>query len=182
MTDCTKGKILELFCGLGGWSKGFAELGYHCTGIDIKNLGYPYNFIKADLYDWEPKEPYDIVLASPPCTEFSVLKNVNHGNADERMGLDLVYRTFELIDKIKPKYYVIENVPGLGKFLPKPRDIVRYGRTKPHKEAWLWGNFPPLPMLESSIYHRHSDYSGNDPRRGLIPIQLSRAMAQAMTN
>ena len=29
-------KVLDLFCGLGGWSRAFAEAGHDCTGIDIK--------------------------------------------------------------------------------------------------------------------------------------------------
>ena len=40
--------VLDLFCGLGGWSKGFAELGFECTGLDIKNLGYPFRFISVN--------------------------------------------------------------------------------------------------------------------------------------
>ena len=59
-------KILELFCGLGGWSKGFHDIFPNAEfyGVDIKDYGYPYNFIKADLNDWEPKEKYDIPI--PP--------------------------------------------------------------------------------------------------------------------
>ena len=31
-------KVLDLFCGLGGWSKAFHDAGHECTGIDIKNI------------------------------------------------------------------------------------------------------------------------------------------------
>ena len=98
-------KILELFCGLGGWSKGFHDIfpDAEFYGIDIEDLGYPYNFIKADLNDWEPDQEYDIVLASPPCTEFSLSKLWGWGTQDERIGLDLIWRTFYLIEKINPK-------------------------------------------------------------------------------
>ena len=36
-------KILELFCGLGGWSKGFHDIfpDAEFYGVDIKNYGYP---------------------------------------------------------------------------------------------------------------------------------------------
>ena len=118
-------KILELFCGLGGWSKGFHDIfpDAEFYGVDIKDFGYPYNFIKADLNDWEPDQEYDIVLASPPCTEFCQWKrNTGYWHYSERIGLDLVYRTFYLIEKIKPKFWVLENVWGLGDFLPPPRE------------------------------------------------------------
>jgi len=171
-------KILELFCGLGGWSQGFHDIfpDAEFYGIDIEDLGYPYNFIKADLNDWEPDQYYDVVLASPPCTEFSIAKKITAGT-DERIGLDLVYRTFYLIEQIKPKWYVIENVKGLGEFLPPPNDIVRYGKTKCHKEAWLWTNVK-IGMLNNLIEHRHMDFSGGDPRRGLIPFPLAQKVAE----
>ena len=53
-----KFKVLELFCGHGGWSKPFAELGYDCTGIDLADFSKSYlgKFIQADIFDYEPKE------------------------------------------------------------------------------------------------------------------------------
>ena len=99
-------KVLDLFCGLGGWSRAFAEAGHDCTGIDIKNIGYPYRFIQADLNDWKPDQHYDVILASPPCIEFSQAKKWGQGTQDERIGLDLIYRTFYLIELIKPKYHI----------------------------------------------------------------------------
>lgn len=143
-------RVLELFCGLGGWSKPWIKAGHDVTGVDIKDLGYPGRFIKGDLFDLEFAEnSYDVVLASPPCTEFSIAKKWGWGTQDERQGLDLVFRTFYLISKIKPKYFVVENVKGLAEFLPPPDDIVKYGsRNKHGKAAYLWGNFKTLGMLD----------------------------------
>ena len=65
---------------MGGWSKAFAEAGHDCTGIDIDNkLGYPYRFIKADLNDWVPDQHYDVILASPPCNNFSKCNQLWNG-------------------------------------------------------------------------------------------------------
>jgi len=181
-------KVLDLFCGLGGWSKPFIKAGYDCTGIDIHDLGYPGRFINADINDWEPDQHYDIVLASPPCTEFSIVKKYTARNPyDERQGLDLVYRTFYLISQIKPKYWVIENVKGLTEFLPDVRDIVRYGKKTGRKAACLWGNFPDLPFFENSFEQEDitRKYFGFTPMsrapRALIPKPLSDAMFKVMT-
>lgn len=175
-------KVLELFCGMGGWSKGFAELGHECTGVDIKYLDYPYRFIKADIFDWEPDQQYDVVLASPPCTEFSIAKKWGIGNQDERQGLDLVWRTFHLIEKIKPRYWVLENVKYLAEFLGEPNDKIRYIRHSGGKWAYLWGNFPKLGFMPEMLsYTKHDDINGNKHSlRGLIPIQISRAYAQTL--
>ena len=182
-------KILELFCGLGGWSKGFHDIfpDAEFYGVDIKNYGYPYNFIKADLHDWVPDQKYDIVLASPPCSEFSEVKRNTAQKYDERIGLDLVWRTFHLIEKIKPKFWVLENVWGLSEFLDKPKEIVRYRRAKNGKRAYLWGNFPNLGFFEEDIiytsefFHLRDGWNEkNRAERAIIPLALSHQMAKRM--
>ena len=182
-------KILELFCGLGGWSKGFHDIfpDAEFYGIDIKDYGYPYNFIKADLNDWEPDQEYDIVLASPPCTEFCQMKRyTGYWHYSERIGLDLIYRTFYLIEKIKPKFWVLENVWGLADFLPSPREKIRYGFRKGKKEAWLWGNFPELGFFNFQTPFKVSWDNFYPPpeedraKRGEIPRSLSYHMAKSI--
>ena len=181
-------KILELCCGLGGWSKPFAELGHECTGIDILDLGYKHGrFIQVDLFDWEPDQEYDIVLASPPCSEFSIIKrNTGRYHYSERIGLDLIWRVLELIEKIKPKYWVLENVKGLTEFLPDPKQVIRYGKHPGKKTAYLWGNFPELGFFNEQIISPEvRRVSGHDPKvaatRGVIPKALSNQMAAVMT-
>jgi len=144
-------------------------------------LGYKHNFIKADLYDWEPTEKYDIVIASPPCTEFSKAKFYAYGTQKEHEGLDLVQRVQYLIQIIKPKYWLIENVPHLADFIGPPKEIVRYGKTINHKQAYLWGNFPNLPMFENIIEFRSDNFGNSDPRRALIPKPLAQAVAKVLT-
>jgi len=200
--EWSKMKILELCCGLGGWSKGFHDIFPEAEfyGVDIKDCGYPYNFIKSDLHDWNPGQEYDIVLASPPCNQFTRLtRETGQFHYSERMGLSLVYRTFYLIEKIKPKFWVLENVEGLAEFLPPPKDIVAYNTIKRGKKAYLWGNFNPLGFFEESIdykpnwsrgYHGRKEYaqkskiaeatSLEERQRGEIPLALSHQMAKRM--
>ena len=194
-------KVLDLFCGLGGWSKAFHEAGHECFGVDIKNYGYKYGkFIEADLNDWTPgpELKFDIILASPPCTQFCIFKKHFHGNQDERIGLDLVYRTYYLIELIKPKYWVIENVKGLAEFIDKPNEIIAYNRHKDGKKAFLWSNIGKLGFLDKMIMYRartankYKKYKKLNPNYkkplnktttckskadlGLIPYPLSKAV------
>lgn len=169
-------KVLELCCGRWGWSKPFIECGHDVTGIDVNRImDVPQNarFIQSDIMDWEPDQHYDIVMASPPCTDFSIAKKYAWGTQDERIGLDLVYRVFYLISKIKPKYFLVENVLGLAEFIGKPDQIVRYGRTRNHKHAYLWTNIPSIGMLDNMIEFRSDNFGNSDPRRAEIPRPLS---------
>tara|TARA_R100000687_G_C6372723_1_gene128780 strand:- start:3 stop:569 length:567 start_codon:yes stop_codon:yes gene_type:complete len=173
-----KMKVLDLFCGLGGWSKAFADSGYNCTGVDIVNIGYPYRFIKADLFDWTPDQKYDIVLASPPCTNFSKTVMNWTGKTNEMKGLNLIWKTFSLIQDIKPKFWVIENVKGLSEFIDEPNDIVRYGKSAHRKAAYLWSNIGKLGMLDSMIIKKtnRKTFKSGDPELAKIPYELSYAV------
>lgn len=173
-------KILELFCGLGGWSRPFIEAGHECVGVDIADLGYPGRFIKCDIMDFETLDSYDAVLASPPCREFCLPLKLLPSNHDERIGLDLVWRTWQIIKQINPKWYLIENVKGLSEFLDKPNEIIRYGKKSRQKSAYLWTNIK-IGFLDSSIEHRHDNFGNSDPRRALIPYPLAKAVFKAIT-
>ena len=65
--------ILDLYCGLGGWAQGFVEQGHNVTGYDIVDFSgkYPGRFVKADLLVFNDFPSADVVVASPPCTDFS---------------------------------------------------------------------------------------------------------------
>jgi len=189
-------KVLDLFCGQGGWSRAFAEAGHECTGIDMRNLGYPYRFIKTDLLDWDPDQHYDVVLASPPCNHFSKVNQNWNGKNNNTKGLDLVWRAFALIAQIKPKYWVIENVKGLSEFIDKPDDIVRYGKTKSYKEAYLWTNLGKLGFFDQMTNKKtnrntfkrpggsrtlHNDIGGTSSL-AVIPYPLSKAVLTKIEN
>ena len=52
----------------------------------------------------------DIIVGGPPCQAFSVA-GLREGMADPRGNLSLVY--FQLVNRLRPKWIVYENVPGL---------------------------------------------------------------------
>ncbi len=65
------------------------------------------DFVEKSIYN-----KVDLLLATPPCQGFSLSgKNKNH----EQMKVDarnfLIFKVFDAIDRIMPKYVLIENVP-----------------------------------------------------------------------
>ena len=109
-------KLLDLFCGVGGASAGYAAAGFDVTGIDIKHgKRYPYTYIKGDvleyLKDYDFLRSFDVIHASPPCQTHSITQHLRNAQGKTTSKLDLIPETrAALIASGKP--YIIENVPG----------------------------------------------------------------------
>lgn len=118
--------FIDLFCGCGGFSKGFALGGFSpILGVDIWKdavITYKHNFHDAkalcgDVKNLSAKEiknltnikKIDVIIGGPPCQGFSLAgKRIVE---DERNKL---YHSFvRLVQEIKPKIFVMENVPNI---------------------------------------------------------------------
>ena len=106
-------KLLDLFCGAGGCSVGYARAGFDVVGIDHEHHpGYPYELIIHDAIDVLARWPrflkgFDVVHASPPCQASSDLQHM--WNA--RDHIDLIPQTRTLLEQWGGAW-VIENVEG----------------------------------------------------------------------
>ena len=108
-------KLLDLFCGAGGASTGYAMAGFEVTGIDVKHgKRYPFTYIRGDVRDYlhiDFLSQFDIIAASPPCQTFSATKHLRNAQGK---GTNKVNMIPEVRDALiaSGKQYVIENVPG----------------------------------------------------------------------
>jgi DNA (cytosine-5)-methyltransferase 1 len=65
-----------------------------------------------DFIELSIEKKIQLLIATPPCQGFSLSgKNKNHEQMVEDARNFLIYKVFDAIDKIKPKYVLIENVP-----------------------------------------------------------------------
>jgi DNA (cytosine-5)-methyltransferase 1 len=108
-------KLLDLFCGAGGASMGYAEAGFEVTGIDVKHgKRYPFTYIRGDVRDYlnvEFLSQFDVIAASPPCQTFSATKHLRNAQGNTTSKINMIPEVREaLIASGKP--YVIENVPN----------------------------------------------------------------------
>ena len=108
-------KLLDLFCGAGGASHGYAMAGFDVTGIDIKHgKRYPYTYIRDDVRNYlnlEYLQQFDIIHASPPCQTHSATKHLRNAQGNTTNKIDMIDEVrAALIASGKP--YIIENVPG----------------------------------------------------------------------
>ena len=127
ISQFVKGKnFIELFAGCGGSSTGFMQGGWDCLWMNERNvyacktfrLNHPKTFInnldiKKVLYDRIKKETnnkkIDLIFGGVPCQGFS-LSGLKFKD-DPRNKL---YKEFvRIVDGIKPKYFIMENVMGI---------------------------------------------------------------------
>ena len=123
-----KPSLIDFFAGAGGMSLGFKKAGFnilaandidaHCRDTYIKNFpDVPY--ILKDICRLEVDEilqicgtdKIDVVVGGPACQGFS-LANIKTRTADNPKN-NLVFEFIRLVKKIKPSWFIMENVEGL---------------------------------------------------------------------
>ena len=104
--------VLELFSGTGSIGKCCKELGWVSVSVDmIMEAEHKCDIMDFDYKQYD-KDYFDIVWASPPCTEYSKAKS--RGIRDIEGANKIVLKTIEIINYFNCKYWFIEN-PQTGK-------------------------------------------------------------------
>jgi hypothetical protein len=207
-------RALDCFSGLGGVSEGFLSQGFHVDGIEINrevakeyynilNAKYPgmVSVKVANLLNLKGKNyrDYDVIWGSPPCRNFSILaKSLGPSTWKEppnvEQGLRLVRAFLKFVYDAKPKYWIMENVPGLSKYLhfvPCKANSVPITRSMKRS---FYGNFPyflfPMDSSKGKLSTKvngkqsHMRINGKIPKfesweRARIPLPCSQAFAKA---
>lgn len=147
--DPVKPRLLDLFCGAGGCTKGYQRAGFHVVGVDIEaQPNYCGDeFLRDDALAYLRRVVlngggnYDAIHASPPCQAFTKARKLQG-----RDHVDLVAPTRKLLKQTNLPY-VIENVKGA----PLIATVVLEGQMFPelnvHRPRLFETNWP----LEVSI-------------------------------
>lgn len=119
-------RAIDLYAGIGGWSLGLRLAGIDVVAsyewwqpaIDTHNGNHgghlkPVDIRKLKLADLP--QDIDIVVGSPPCTEFSYANRGGSGDLAE--GLKDLVSFFEVVDHLKPSFWALENVPRVAEVI-----------------------------------------------------------------
>lgn len=113
-------KLLDLFCGAGLASDGYAAAGFIVSGVDLRpQPNYPYPFTCANalevLEDIALLKQFDAIHASPPCQAHTRAKHLRNAQGGKSKAGDLLTPTLKLLRtnaKQLSMPWVVENVPG----------------------------------------------------------------------
>jgi hypothetical protein len=168
--------LIDLCCGLGGWSAGFIEKGWRVVGFDVERFPFPGQLVLQDVrtVDGRRLRGADLIVASPPCEQFSRhqmpwTKARNPPSPD----LSLVEACYRIAREAGAPL-ILENVRSAQRWLG--RAPASYG------SRFLWGDgLPALVPYPGSERQKQSMSSSARPERSRIPLSLSRFMAEVYT-
>lgn len=190
-------KILDLFAGLGGWSKPFIERGHEVFRVDWDDR-FELELV-ADINNLKPSDlPFkpDLILASPPCETFSVASIGHHWlstgvprTKEAELGLQLVRSTVKLIQDIQPRFAIIENPRGmlrkLGLISAQHRTVwyCHFGEERA-KPTDLWGlPFPKYLNFRGECHNQKPNHPADCCCRDHISAKRgSQTGTQGMAN
>ena len=161
-------KMLDLFCGLGGASQAMRERGWLVHTLDIDPKFHPTWCM--DINDFHASEYYDLIWCSPVCTEFSKMSMpwFDHSIPPSMRQVEECYR---IIEEVRPRWWVIENVRGAVPYLGTP--------TKRVGSRYLWGDFPVFDCKHIYGKWRLPPSEDRASLRSMIPRELSYALCLA---
>lgn len=116
-------RVLELFAGIGACSKAITRLGIEHEIVDAVEIDkyavrsfnaiHGTNFEPQDITKWNKNLVVDLIMHGSPCQDFSVAGLNKGGDKGSGTRSSLMYETLRIVEKVKPKYVIWENVKNL---------------------------------------------------------------------
>jgi len=160
-------KVVDLFCGAGGFSLGFDyvkdfDIIYGIDSWSTACKSFHANFPDAEIdnrnaLETRPSEipKADVIIGSPPCQDFSSATMKNR-----EPDLSLVNWFLSVVEYHKPEFWILENVPPLSKYLSHPHKVYRM-------------NDYGVPQIRKRLF----DGVYNEPRKEQIPLAFPAVLA-----
>ena len=116
-------KLLELFGGIGACSKALEKLNIPYEIVDyveidkyaVKSFNaiHGTNFEPQDICEWNKDIEVDLIMHGSPCQDFSLAGLGKGGDKGSGTRSSLMYETIRIVENLKPKYVIWENVKNL---------------------------------------------------------------------
>jgi DNA (cytosine-5)-methyltransferase 1 len=116
-------KVLELFGGIGAPRKALENINIDFEVLDYVEIDkyavmsynsmYNESYDTSDISDWDKDIEVDLIFHGSPCQDFSLAGNQKGGEKNSGTRSSLLWETVRIVNKLKPKYVIWENVRNL---------------------------------------------------------------------
>jgi DNA (cytosine-5)-methyltransferase 1 len=183
--------VIDFFCGAGGFSEGFREMGFEILNgydhwkpaIDTFNHNFGTNSTVKNILDFKDSieeinaiEDTDIIIGSPPCVSFS--SSNKSGKADKSLGVQLTECFLRIVavkkhqKNSKLKAWFMENVVNSKRYLQP-----EYTFKDLNLESWAHKNkISPLKiaikLTDNTAVINSAEYGSLQARKRLISGEI----------
>lgn len=179
-------KVVDFFCGGGGFSEGFKLAGFDIIfavdkwqpAVTTHHANHPKANTKlgdviaiSNLSDEKFHElvpDSEVIIGSPPCTSFS--NSNKSGKADKSLGIQLILAYLKIIARKQLKkdsilkHWVLENVPNVDTYI---KDKYTYEELGIEKEGTFQVKYPSSKVYNAKYFgvasNRKRYFCGNFP-------------------
>jgi DNA (cytosine-5)-methyltransferase 1 len=184
-------KVIDFFCGAGGFSEGFRQMGFEIVGgfdhwkpaVDTFNHNFHLNCeiknildFKKSIAEIENLPNTEIIIGSPPCVSFS--SSNKSGNADKSLGVELT-ETFLRIIAVKKhqpnsilKAWFMENVVNSKRYLQTAYTFKDLGLTEWANKNRISPSKIAIDLHENSAIINSADYGSFQARKRVISGEI----------
>ena len=183
--------VIDFFCGAGGFSEGFRQMGFEIKyGYDhwkpaVETYNHNFNLkcdvknildFKNSIDEIENLPDTDVIIGSPPCVSFS--SSNKSGNADKSLGLELTEAFLRIvaIKKHQPnsilKAWFMENVVNSKRYLQTSytfKDLGLEGWAKKHRIGPL---NTAIDLYDNTTIINSADYGSIQSRKRVISGEI----------
>jgi len=183
--------VIDFFCGAGGFSEGFREMGFEILNgydhwkpaIDTFNHNFGTNSKVKNILDFKDSieeidalENTDVIIGSPPCVSFS--SSNKSGKADKSLGVQLTECFLRIVavkkhqKNSKLKAWFMENVVNSKRYLQS-----EYTFKDLNLEKWARKNkISPLKiaikLIDNTTVINSAEYGSLQARKRLISGEI----------
>jgi DNA (cytosine-5)-methyltransferase 1 len=183
-------KVVDFFCGAGGFSEGFRQLGFEILyGYDhwrpaVETYNYNYG-LKCEITDILKFQNVDninlipnseVILGSPPCVSFS--SSNKSGGADKSLGVKLVetYLKIVAVKKFQPnsklEAWFMENVVNSRKHLKDYYTFADLDLAEWAKENSIKPETVAINLSENTLVINAAEYGSFQARKRVISGEI----------
>lgn len=186
MAKRSKLKVIDFFCGAGGFSEGFRQQGFDIVmgidnwlpAIETHNLNHNLNDTPRDVLDFESVDEInrlpdtEVIVGSPPCVLFS-LSNKG-GNADKTLGIRLIESFLRVVAVKKHQKssrlvaWFMENVPNSKNYVKEQYTFRDLDLAKWAKENGLDPNDVALDISSNGRILDTSEFGASQKRQRFV--------------